>query len=113
MRAMVVKFRREPGLGAIWATLLCVQRADRDVQGGVRVAEGGSEDVSGPEVSARALGHEEGGEEFTQMSISRVTQTWLLVGREVTESFWCCHSVQAETSRKCVRSAATRCCQTC
>ena len=36
-----------------WAGLLCVRRADRDVQGGVRVAKGGGEDVGGPEVGAR------------------------------------------------------------
>ena len=58
--ATVVIFGREPGLGAIWASLLCVRRAYRDVQGGVRVAEGGSEDVGGPEVrggnEARNLG---------------------------------------------------------
>ena len=49
----MVKFGREPGSGATWASLLFVRRAaNRDVQGGVRVAEGGGEDVSGPEVSA-------------------------------------------------------------
>ena len=40
MRATVVKFGREPALGAIWASILCVRRADRDVQGSVCVAEG-------------------------------------------------------------------------
>ena len=46
---IMVKFGREPGLSAIWASLLCVRKAD----GGVRVAEGGGEDVGGPEVSTR------------------------------------------------------------
>ena len=45
MWAIMVKFGRELGLGAIWASLLCVRRT--------RVAEGGGEDVSGPEVSAK------------------------------------------------------------
>ena len=35
---MRVKLGREPGLGAVWASLLCVRRADRGLQSGVRVA---------------------------------------------------------------------------
>ena len=53
VRAILVKFGREPGLDAVWAGLLRVRRADRDVQSGVRVAESGGEDVAGPEVGAR------------------------------------------------------------
>ena len=46
------KFGIEPGLRAGWASLLSVRGADRDVQGGVRVAEDEREDVGGPEMSA-------------------------------------------------------------
>ena len=53
MWAVVGKFGLEPGLRALWASLLGVRRADRDVQGGVRVAKGGGEDVGGPEISAK------------------------------------------------------------
>ena len=52
MWAVVGKFGLEPGLSAVGACLLSVRRADRDVQGGVRVAKGGGEDVSRPEISA-------------------------------------------------------------
>ena len=53
VRAIVSRFGLEPGLSAVWASLLCVRGADRDVQGSVRVAEGGGEDVGGPEIGAR------------------------------------------------------------
>ena len=45
-------FGLKPGLRAVRASLLGVRRANRDVQGGVRVANGG-EDVGGPEISAK------------------------------------------------------------
>ena len=35
------------------SSLLGVRRADRDVEGSVRVAEGGGEDVGGPEIGGR------------------------------------------------------------
>ena len=74
-------------------------------------------------LAAGALGLEGRGKEVTQMSVSRVAQDGAPVGgtspcsaprlvanvapvrREVTESEWCCHSVQAEASGKCVRRA--------
>ena len=51
--AVVGKFGFTPGLCAVRPCLLGVRRADRDVEGGVRVAKGRGEDVSGSEVSAR------------------------------------------------------------
>ena len=51
--AVVGKFGFTPGLCAVRPRLLGVRRADRDVEGGVRVAKGRGEDVSGSEVSAR------------------------------------------------------------
>ena len=54
VQAVVSKFGLKPGLRAVWASLLCVQRADRDVQGGVPVAKGGGEGVGGPKVGTAA-----------------------------------------------------------
>ena len=51
--AVVGKFGFTPGLFAVTASLLGVRGADRDVEGGVRVAWGGGEDVGGSEVGAR------------------------------------------------------------
>ena len=50
--ATVGKFGLKPGLCAARPSL-GVRRADRNVEGGVRVSEGRGEDVGGPEVSAR------------------------------------------------------------
>ena len=50
--AKVDKFGFTPGC-AVRPGLLGVRRADRDVEGGVRVAEDRGEEVGGPEVSAR------------------------------------------------------------
>ena len=47
------KFGFTPDSCAVRHSLLGVRRADRNVEGGVRVAEGRGEDVGGPEVSAR------------------------------------------------------------
>ena len=52
MRAVVGAFGLKPGLHAVRASLLGVRRANRDVQGGARVA-GGGEDVGRPEIGAR------------------------------------------------------------
>ena len=41
------------GLCAVRPSLLGVREADRDVEGGARVAKGGGEDVGGSEVSAK------------------------------------------------------------
>ena len=51
--AVVGKFGRKPGSGAVWACLLGVRGTDRHVQGGVHIAKGGGENVGGSEVSAR------------------------------------------------------------
>ena len=51
--AVICKFGFTPVLCAVRPGLLGVRRADRDVEGGARVAEGRGEDVGGPEVSAR------------------------------------------------------------
>ena len=51
--AVVGEFGFTPGLCAVRPSLLGVRRADRDVEGGVRVAKGGGEDVGGSEVSAK------------------------------------------------------------
>ena len=53
MWAIVSNFGLTPGLRAVRSSLLGVRRADRDVEGSVRVAEGGSEDVGGPKIGAR------------------------------------------------------------
>ena len=50
---VVGKFGFTPGLCAVRPGLLGVRTADRDVEGGVRVAKGGGEDVGGSGVSAR------------------------------------------------------------
>ena len=49
VRAIVSKF----GLKPVRPSLLGVRRANRGVEGGVRIAEGRGEDVSGPEIGAR------------------------------------------------------------
>ena len=51
--AVVVEFGLQPELRAVQASLLGVRRADRDIQGGARVAEGGGDDVGGPEIGAK------------------------------------------------------------
>ena len=51
--AVVGKFGFTPGLFAVTASLLGVRDADREVEGGVRVAWGGGKDVGGSGVSAR------------------------------------------------------------
>ena len=61
VRAIVVKFGHEHGLGAVWIGLLGVRRADRDVEGSVRVAEGGPEICAREEARDLSLGGAVGG----------------------------------------------------
>ena len=51
--AVVGEFGFTPGLCAVRPSLPGARREDRDVEGGVRVAKGGGEDVGGSEVSAK------------------------------------------------------------
>ena len=53
MRAKVGEFALVSGLRAVGTSLLSTRATDRDVKGGVGVAQGGGEDVRRPQVGAR------------------------------------------------------------